>query len=167
MEDIFYTDNSKKFSKKLEPGQCMGMSCDWAVVTLKLPTVHLGALNSGKWDIGQSAYEMGQSQTDQKIIEAFGLDVESEVHQGVANGAAVAAQLLSLGQGVYVWGVVDNGGHAMGYQRTADGYEFFDPNYGLQRATGSDALRDEVVDRMDNYYSDLLGTIDIYKVKLP
>ncbi len=172
MELIFPTDNSNKFSTKLTPGQCMGMSCDWAKVSLSLKNVYRDALIPGKWDIGQSAYEFGISRTDLKIIDAFGMNVINSggqgVRQNIATSEDVANNLVALPKGSYVWGVEGVGGaHALGYRRTATNYDLFDPNFGMQTTTMLIDFRQTLMNLITNNYPKLLQYMDIYQVALP
>lgn len=171
MELIFATNNSTKFSTKLTPGQCMGMSCDWAKVSLSLKNVYKDALTPGKWDIGQSAYEIGMSQTDRKIIEAFQMRITNGGGNGIRHNVGTALDvvnnLVALPQGIYVWIVRGpGGGHALGYKRTATTYDLFDPNFGLQRTDILLDFRQTLTDLINDHYSDLLQYQDIYQVAL-
>ncbi|HAX74809.1 MAG TPA: hypothetical protein DCY88_02980 [Cyanobacteria bacterium UBA11372] len=172
MELIFATDNSKQFSTTLTPGQCMGMSCDWAKVSLTLKDVYFDALTPGKWDLGQTAYEMGTSRTDRKIIEAFLMRITNGGGNGIRHNVGTALDvvnnLVALPQGIYVWGLEGHGGgHALGYERTATTYDLFDPNFGLLRTDNLLDFRQTLTDSINDYYSDLLQNQDIYQVALP
>lgn len=171
MELIFATDNSKQFSTKLTPGQCMGMSCDWAKVSLSLKNIYKDALTPGKWDIGQSAYEFGMSQTDIKIVDAFGMRITNGGGNGIRHNVGTAQDvvnnLVALPQGIYVWGLRGHGGHALGYKRTATTYDLFDPNFGLQRTDNLQDFRQTLTNLLNAHYSALLQYQDIYQVALP
>ena len=172
MELIFATDNSKQFSTTLTPGQCMGMSCDWAKVSLSLKNVYFDALTPGKWDLGQSAYEKGLSQTDRKIIEAFQMRITNGGGNGIRHNVGTALDvvdnLVALPPGICVWIVRGpGGGHALGYKRTATTYDLFDPNVGLLRTDNLLDFRQTLTDLLNDRYSTLLQFQDIYQVALP
>ena len=166
MQLDYETNNGMKFSKIIDPGECMAMTCDWSRVSLTHGASRKDLLNPAKWHIGQSAYEKGQSRDDEQIIEAMGLNVVNKARDvAIGSGSDVAAKLAKL-QGTYVWGVVGNGGHAMGYRNTGSKVEFFDPNDGLYICDDADDFKTSVANELDTYYSDLLGTLDWYQVRL-
>ncbi|MEL6106133.1 MAG: hypothetical protein AAFU85_08855 [Planctomycetota bacterium] len=162
----YETNNGMKFSKIIEPGECMAMTCDWSRVSLMHGKSRKDLLNPAKWHIGQSAYEKGQSRDDEQIIAAMGLSVVDKARDvAIGSGSDVASRLSKL-QGTYVWGVVGKGGHAMGYRNTGKTIEFFDPNDGLYICDDADDFKSSVAKELDTYYSKLLGTLDWYKVRL-
>ncbi|MCA8960748.1 MAG: hypothetical protein KDC38_09555 [Planctomycetes bacterium] len=171
----YATNNGTKFSKIIDPGECMAMTCDWARVSLTYGQSRKDLLNSAKWHIGQSAYEKGVSRTDEKIITAMGLRVLDEAHVKVNSGNSVATMLAAL-RGTYVWGIVGpGGGHAMGYRnatvsdkvgKSREAIEFFDPNDGLYICADLTDFKTSVANEIDTYYSDLLRDLDVFKVAL-
>lgn len=178
MDLIFATNNSKQFSTTLTPGQCMGMTCDWAKVSLSIKNVYKDALTPGKWDIGQSAYEFGVTRTGQvrpqevKIIDAFGMSVTNGGGNGIRHNVGTAQDVVNnvvaLPNGTYIWIIRGpGGGHALGYKRTATTYDLFDPNFGLQRTDNLLDFRQTLTDLINDHYSTLLQFQDIYQVALP
>ncbi len=167
MQLIFAIDNGLLFSKALAAGQCMGMSCDWAKTSLTFRNVYKDALTPDKWDIGPSPYRFGTSQDDVKIIEAFGMEVinGTGVRRQVNQSSQVAEHLLQL-EGTCVWGLEGpEGGHAMGFRQTDGVIDLFDPRMGLERSMNKEDLRDTLVRRIDDHYSDLLKWMGIYEVR--
>ena len=175
MDLDYQTNNSMTFSKIVEPGECMAMSCDWARVTLTHGKSRRDLLNESKWHIGQSAYEKGTSRRDEEIIQAMGLRLISAKRTPVHAGATVASTLIHQ-HGTFVWGIVGpGGGHAMGYRRgfcadtmgrESEVIEFFDPNFGLYVARDALDFKRCVTQELTTHYADLLEHLDVYEVGL-
>lgn len=137
--------NAQKFSGKLKPGYCFGMTLDWAKTSLRLNGVKaLAQLDAFKWPIIQSSYEINQHSgagdrvpDEAGMIKANGL----RILNGSGNGAEVpfnqnfrtlATQLAAMaGTSIFIlFGAPGAGAHFMGL-RNDGAYEFFDPNDAL------------------------------------
>ena len=151
MQLEFAMSNDFKFARHLEAGYCFGMSCDWALTSLKSPrsggVKYAGALTRAKWIIGQTAYETNNGLTDAKLVTGMGLKTASYQKRATVNFRSACNHIRTL-VGTYVFCIEGpGGGHAMGYRymRTSDvlgraggSLQWFDPNLGLYSFSSSD-----------------------------
>jgi hypothetical protein len=161
--------NAKKFSTKLKPGYCFGMTIDWARTSLKLNGVKaLNMLDPGKWPIIQSAYEMNQHKLgapdEVGMIAANGLDVNNGDGKGEEvifnRDFKVLAQQLAGKVGTFIFilfGEPGAGAHFMGFRRKGVGEfllaEFFDPNDGLISFASELEFREYLGGYLDHAYA--------------
>jgi hypothetical protein len=167
---IFATDNGKKFNITLDPGYCFAMSLDLAKVIedhikngrpAKIPNI--GELSPGKWAIVQSAYEINQHANDVTIIEAQGLQITASIPERPSHrDFASVAQVVTDVSGTSVFSISNNDeSHAMLWYRddTNGLYLFLDPNSGLWQVSsvgeGKTYLQNTFIadyDDLDEYY---------------
>lgn len=153
MRRLFEMRNNFVFARHLDAGYCFGMSCDWAMKSLKSVrnqgVKHAGELEEFRWVIGQTAYETKVFVNDLLIadtalITGMGLRVESYHRFNIRGMPWFHVCLLIHRQarfGTFVFCIQGEGGsHAMVYRRvrTLDvlgrqttSLQWFDPNDGL------------------------------------
>lgn len=175
MDLMFATDNQKKFNKRLEAGRCFGMCLDWAKQSLTLGGVnYAGALTEAKWDFYQSRYEISVCgkgtalQQHEKVITDAGIKITNGKGASVSpiTSGTVVKELEKV-NGTCIWVVTGpGGGHAMGFRQVLGSVEFFDPNDGLYKCKSISGMKVDVANELDTYYSNLLGTMMVFQLKL-
>lgn len=165
--------NSVKFSSKMDPGYCLGMSVDWARTTLTVGAVKsLDALHPMEWPIIQSAYEVASRLSRGGpdaigAIEGNGLEVTNfDAPDAKGNEIpfnqdfhTLSVQLAGLVGTyiVYLGGGPGGGGHFMGFRRLgAGGFilgEWFDPNDCLMQVTSGADWQPYIEGMLNHAYS--------------
>lgn len=164
---IFSMDNSFKFARHLGAGYCFGMSCDWALQSLRSQggkgVTYKGQLQEFKWVIGQTAYETNKGVTDQGLITSMGLR-SLGLHSGnIPTMHAVCVYACNtLKMGTYIFCIDgEGGGHAMGFRRVATkdvmgrsgaSIQFFDPNRGLYNCQDNADFTFFIPQLLDEFY---------------
>ena len=174
---ILDTDNGELFNITLDPGYCFAMCVDMAKSLLNFqkigrPKRFPGAdeLNSGKWSIMQSAYEINSQVNDRTLIEAQGLEVRSTIAgTNFGGNFATVANAITAIQGTTVFGIMGpGGGHELMWHRDdANGvWLYLDPNEGLIRFDSVAEASAHIENDLSGSYDTLNETYDAFTVEL-
>ena len=171
-------DQDVKFNLKKAPGMCLGISCDWAMTSLKLNGVtRRDQMNPARWAIIQSAYLINvrniitvPAHQFRAVVKNSGLTVTNGEGKGElfqSNSAGSVVRQLRRVNGTCVWALFGPGGsHAMGWRREPDVVEFVDPNYGHLKGDDLEELLDFVRDQIRDNYLRSLGHAVFFNVRL-
>ncbi len=173
-------DQDFKFNLKKEPGMCLGISCDWAMTSLKLNGVKSrDQLNPARWAIIQSAYlinvrnilRLVPAKQFGAVVRNSGLTITNNGGRGQlyrVNSADSVVMHLERVNGTCVWALLGGaaGSHAMGWRRGPNLVEFVDPNTGHYKGDEVDELLDLVRDEINDRYLGLLGYAFFFEVRL-